>query len=356
MEDYRITGGVRLSGDLANNEYLLSYENLKSRMDKKISFYRLGETYDEGNGYFIRTHSHELQYSLKWPFNDIASLQGSFAYRNNRNVLQASDLYSLNQTNTYEHWGILNIAYVFDNTINTGLNLFNGTRYKIFAQMYHQDSAMAQMLGQQGIKNSTMYVVGVDFRHYQKIHREIIWANRFAASTSFGEQKLIYYLGGVDNNLFPQFNHSTNIDISQNYAYQALATNMRGFDQNIRNGNSFAVINSELRIPIVQYLARRPLRSDFLKNLQIIGFADVGTAWSGKNPFDSVANINKTTINNGPSLTVILETQRQPIVAGYGFGLRSKLFGYFIRADYAWGYVDYVIQTPIFYLSFSLDF
>ena len=44
-----------------------------------------------------------------------------------------------------------------------------------------------------------MIVLGIDFRKYTRIHRELIWANRFAASTSFGPTKLLYYLGGVDN-------------------------------------------------------------------------------------------------------------------------------------------------------------
>ncbi len=38
LEDYRITGGVRLNLNLSNNEYLLSYANLKKRMDKEIYF------------------------------------------------------------------------------------------------------------------------------------------------------------------------------------------------------------------------------------------------------------------------------------------------------------------------------
>ena len=36
LEDYRITGGFRLSGDLNSNEYYMSYENLKKRLDKTI--------------------------------------------------------------------------------------------------------------------------------------------------------------------------------------------------------------------------------------------------------------------------------------------------------------------------------
>ncbi|MCD4679609.1 MAG: hypothetical protein K8S00_04410, partial [Bacteroidales bacterium] len=82
-------------------------------------------------------------------------------------------------------------------------------------------------------------------RKYIKIHRTFIWANRFAASTSFGNNRLIYYMGGVDNWLFPKFNNSVPVAFDQGYAYQTLATNMRGFDQNIRNGNSFFVYNTE---------------------------------------------------------------------------------------------------------------
>ena len=40
FEDHRIVGGFRLALDLNNNDYLLAYENLKRRMDKRISFQR----------------------------------------------------------------------------------------------------------------------------------------------------------------------------------------------------------------------------------------------------------------------------------------------------------------------------
>ena len=60
---------------------------------------------------------------------------------------------------------------------------------------------------------------------------------------------------------------------------------MRGFDQNIRNGNSFMVINSELRLPVFKYLLNTPTRIGIIDNFQVVGFGDVGTAWSGPSPF-----------------------------------------------------------------------
>ena len=192
----------------------------------------------------------------KWHFSDVSAVRGSVAYRNDRLVALATDYNSLRFPNLYLHWVSGRLEYVFDNTLPTGVNLFNGTRLKVFGEYYKQAD----------ISKTGMVVLGTDIRHYQKIHREVIWANRFASGTSFGEERIIYYLGSTDNWLVPRFNNETPIDFSQNYYFQALATNLRGFEQNIRNGNSFALINSELRVPIFRYLLNRPIKSDFIRN------------------------------------------------------------------------------------------
>jgi hypothetical protein len=44
------------------------------------------------------------------------------------------------------------------------------------------------------------------------------------------------------------------------------------------------------------------------------------------------------------------------LVEGFGGGLRSRILGYFLRGDLAWGVEDGRIRKPIFYLSLSLDF
>ena len=162
-------------------------------------------------------------------------------------------------------------------------------------------------------------------------------------------------MGGVDNWLFPKFNITTPVDQEQNYAYQTLATNMRGFNQNIRNGNSFMLFNSELRFPIFRYLANKPIKSDFLNNFQIVGFGDVGTAWTGLHPYSDENFLFTNTIER-PPLNITVKLQRDPIVGGFGFGARTRILGYFIRADVAWGVEDLVVNPAIFYLSLSLDF
>ena len=162
-------------------------------------------------------------------------------------------------------------------------------------------------------------------------------------------------MGGVDNWLLPKFNSNINIDQNQNWTYQTLATNMRGFQQNIRNGNSFIVLNSELRMPVFRYFLDRPLRNNFLNHFQLIAFGDVGTAWTGPNPWSEENALYTQIIEQGP-IRVTVKRQVDPFVGGFGFGVRSSLLGYFIRADWAWGVEDYTLMPSMFYLSLGLDF
>ena len=183
----------------------------------------------------------------------------------------------------------------------------------------------------------------------------MVWANRVAGSTSFGNRKLVYYLGGVDNWLMPKFDNSIQIDPNNNYFFQTIATPVRGFFQNARNGNSFAVINSELRIPIIKMLTWKPMKSDFAENFMIVGFADAGASWTGVDPYSAENSFNTTIVRDG-NLLITIENQKEPIIYGYGFGLRSRLFGYYVRFDWSWGVDDGVLLPSVKYLSLSMDF
>jgi len=357
LEDYKITAGVRLSGNLNSNEYLLTYEDRRKRLDRQIVLHRQAFLNVQGGASLVKIHTHEGRYFLKWPFNEVASVRGAVQYRNDRTVYMATDYGNLLAKNRYNNWGGFVAEFVFDNTIRRGLNLYNGTRLKVFGELFQGLDSLVKAKNEDNRFKQDLWVVGVDVRHYQKVHREIVWATRFAASTSFGHQKLIYYMGGVDNWLIPKFDNSVRVATDQNYAYQTLATPMRGFYQNIRNGNSFAVINSELRVPLFRYLFNRPMRSDFLNTFQVVGFGDVGTAWTGRDPYSEENSLNTTIIGApGNPISVILKNHQEPIVGGYGFGLRARIWGYFVRLDWSWGVVDRVILPRLTYLSFSLDF
>jgi hypothetical protein len=128
------------------------------------------------------------------------------------------------------------------------------------------------------------------------------------------------------------------------------------FEQNIRNGNTFAVINTEIRFPVFQYAFNRPLRSEFLHNFQVVPFFDIGSAWVGDNPYSEDNTFNQKIIDIKPIRAKVINV-RDPIVAGFGGGLRTKLLGYFVRFDVAWGIQDAEInKKPVYYVSLTQDF
>jgi hypothetical protein len=349
FEDYRITGGFRFAADFNSNEYLLSIENLKGTFDKQLIYHR--ETYSSSDSTDFKIYSQDVHFSMSKPITPVLALKGTLSYRYDRHVILAEDMATLNSPNITQQWASLKGEIIFDNTRQRTINIYLGTRFKIFGEYYRELTS----------KKSDMVVLGIDFRKYIHIHRDLIWANRFAASTSFGPTKLLYYLGGVDNwmgylfNKVPMFDNSIPVTPNVNYGFQALATNMRGFSQNVRNGNSFALINSELRWPVIRYFAGHPLKSNFLNSIQIIGFGDVGTAWSGKSPWSGTNGYDTQTVSSGP-VSVTLDSNRDPIVEGFGAGLRAQVLGYFVRTDWAWGVENGYILPRIFYLSLSLDF
>ena len=350
FENYRVTGGVRLSANFDSNEYLVSVESLKGKFDKQLIFHRLAFLGSSGDTLY-KTHTHNIYLSYGKPITPALALKGTLSYRNDRIVPLSTDMATLNMNGMSRHWASLKGEVIYDDTRKRCINIYYGTRFKIFGEYYRELTT----------KKSDMIVLGADFRNYTKIHRELIWANRIAASTSWGPTKLIYYLGGVDNwmgyffSKYTMFDTSIPVNPDVNYGFQAIATNMRGFSQNARNGNNFVLINSEIRWPVVRYLAGHPLRSNFLNSIQLVGFGDIGTAWTGLTPWSGENSYDEEIFENGP-VKVTLNSNRGPILAGFGAGARVQLMGYFVRADWAWGIEDNFILPKMFYLSFSLDF
>ena len=344
LEDKRISGVVRSSFSLDNNEYFISYEDLARRLDRQLVFHRM--TYDAADeNSYIKHHLHDANYIFKWPFSPVLALKGTLIFKYDNQVYKSIDDISLAKPDVNTYWGGTRLELIFDNTRPVMTNIMYGLRYKLFAEYY------------QGINKSELNLItaGFDIRHYSKIHRTFIWANRLAFGTSFGSTRLLYYLGGTDNTFLPSFNTKQAVDTTMNFAFQTLGTNLRGFPQNIRNGNTFAVINTELRFPVFRYLLNRPIKSQFINNFQIVGFGDIGSAWLGLNPYSDENIMVPETYYQKP-ITVIVKTPRNPLVGGMGLGLRTTVFGYFLRFDVAWGIEELHVYSPRYVLSFSLDF
>ncbi len=345
FEDYKIVGGYRTSFGLQNSDFAVAFIDLKNRVDKTISGQRVSQTFtnDFSQSKLI---SHLVNYTLSYPLSEVARVSGTAIFRTDRLSALALDNFSLSRPIGNLNQVGAKVEYVFDNTLKRGTNIMYGARAKVFAEFYDGVDE----------KNATTQVYGFDARHYTKVHRCMILALRLSGSTSLGSRRVNYFLGGLDRWLITPRSEATALANDERLFYQALASPLRGFNKNIKNGNSFALANAEIRFPVFRYFSNKPLRSEFFESFQLVGFADAGTAWNGSSsPFEK-ENIYNQTVNDFGSGIIRFQDLNSPIVYGFGFGVRAKLLGYFARFDWGWGVENETIQPRVFSVSLSLDF
>lgn len=345
FENKIFTAGFRLSGSLENSRYMLSFTDQALRWDRSWIFERQGVTQPVNNQTYVNTHIHLLRRQWKYAIDEVRSLRIQGLFRLDRNTPLSTDAFNLTKPITFDNQVGIQVAYVLDNTRQRMINIPEGTRYRAWFEYYGNPSQRSETFG----------TIGIDFRTYRQLWRNIIWANRFSADWSIGEQRLLHLLGGVDNVLSLTPNAETPIDPNVNYAYQTRLAPLRGFNANARNGSHMALINSEIRIPIWSTLSNKPVESNLMETLQFVGFADVGSAWNGKHPYDSDNTFNQVTVTQNP-ITVTIDNNREPVIWGTGFGLRAKVLGYWLRTDWSWGVDDGRWQDRLFNLSLHLDF
>lgn len=358
FEDVKFSGGFRLAtSNLSDYDVLFSFMNYRKRLDWGAMMYRTNQEVLINNFYNGLIRSNLYMVNLQYPFDKARSIRAKIGPRFDRIIVKGEDVASLSAPDAKRNYAQVDLEYVYDNTLNPVLNIWKGLRYKAYFDWFAQLSKVTT-------EGRFMMNAGFDVRHYLPIYRNIIWAVRGAGDFSWGNQKVIYYLGGVDgwlmfgqnqkdNGSYRYFDPTNTPAPDIDYAYQSLAVNLRGFKQNVANGNNAVVINSEIRAPVFASLLNKPINNAFVRNFQLVQFVDLGAAWNGA--FDKIER--PSVIYGSPPLTVKTKAGGiGPFAGGYGFGARSTLLGYFMRFDAAWQLNGFFKGKPIMYFAMGMDF
>ncbi len=358
FEDYFIETGLRISPDFNEKEYFSVFENLRHQVDWQYVYYRKSnKKYKYLRQNIIdkyNTTSNLFRVRAKYPFSVFKSISMAANLRIDKINLYASDTISLNDNSNKEQRISLKFEYIFDNTSRIGINLLEGNRSKIFMEVYNKFNFSLNSNNKFSLSKGFMTVLGYDFRHYFKIINHSVLAFRAAGQTSFGSESNIYFLGGIENWQFSKYENEVQAIKNEKIAYKILAANLRGFGYNAKSGSSFAIFSSELRIPIIKYFINS--NKPFLRDFQLNFFLDAGMTWNGISPFSKENTSNIKYIEVPPTIKLKLLYYSDPLIAGYGFGVRSTLFGYFLKLDYGWGIETRKIRKPILYFSIGHDF
>lgn len=367
LEDHRFYGGIMAATDFRSGDVFAEYNYLKTPIDFGAKFLRSVIKQDvdaEGTLVSQQYNKNILEVSAAMPLNAKSKVAvkpfialTKFENLDPNLVGQALTSASapLRRNNNYIG---AKVEYVFDNSIIRGMNLIEGTRGK--ASFSHYEGITD--------KERSFSRLSLDLRHYQKIHRDLIFATRAYYGKSFGRMPAKFMLGGMDNWLFNRTEQGgTNNPLRDEFSkdnvenpdifFAEFVTSLRGFNYNTFFGTDVLLFNAEIRFPIIKYFYRGPISSNFFRNLQFVGFYDIGSAWTGPSPFSSDNEVN-TEIIERPNSVFRAEIQNfsSPWLQSYGVGMRTVILGFYMKFDLAWPIEDYRVQSPRLFATLGFDF
>ncbi|MBX2967459.1 MAG: PD40 domain-containing protein [Cyclobacteriaceae bacterium] len=360
LENYRFYGGIMSSIDLRNADVYAEFQYLPKLIDFSTRFDRKAirwEPYRDGNIYHYSLNKLEVGGAI--PITDRLRFSANVFGALTRSVDLGVASFPINppsaEPNVNYYSGIRS-ELVYDNSITTGLNMMEGTRGKLRINHY------------QGINNAdnSFSQVTLDIRHYQKIYRGMVLAVRGFGGSFFGRSPKQYLLGGMDNWAFNKTSYrgrdsEGNENIlgtraqNQDILFVEFATNLRGFQYATLFGQNVLLMNAEFRVPVAKTLSSSPISSNFFRNMQLIAFYDIGTSWSGPPPFNSGTSVRIDRITNGP-FEIDIKNFLNPWLYSYGAGMRTVIFGYYMKFDLAWPVQNFEVGKPQFLFTLGFDF
>lgn len=346
LENHLFKAGAFVTANLRNADLWGEYAYLANKLDWKFRYDRKVYSQDiDADAQKIRYNRFAL--TATYPFSLLSRLSITGMYSSNR----LFSTYNLAAPEDYAGYAGTSVQYLLDKTVQAGANLRTGLRLDVVAEA-HKD-----------VQNAGDYVrFGLDARYYYKISNTFYVASRFSASHQLGLRAPAAMLGGMENWLFNKNETRTqesplglNGLANRDVFMSNFVAPLRGFSLNKLSGNSHLLLNVEIRMPVKSLMAIES--SSLLNSLQLVGFTDVGTAWSGSSPFEKSNGFN-TNVYGGKTnpFQATVTDYRNPFLVGYGFGARAAVFGYFVKFDYAFGLENKEVKPPVAYLTLGYDF
>lgn len=363
LDNHQFTGGIMTAMNFeSGGDVWFEYEYLKSRLDFRGRYDRKTLRVTQGDFSFQKYVLTKVETGVSYPLSIhsrvyAAPFVAKTQYFNlNEDSLVFSKNPELNQLDISYAGGKL--EYVYDRTEPMGLYAFTGTKGKVGFVHYQGLNA-----GNRSFSNFYL-----DLRNYQKIHKNIVLASKLYVGSFMGANPQSYLVGGMDNWLFNSFyNPPVNRPEPSPVRNPTGAENsnllfadfvdLRGFDYDEIRGRNVMTFSTELRLPLFSYLTRGNITSNFVKNFQLVGFYDIGTAWNDAAPWERVNDQNTEVINTtGSPFLIVLNNFNNPWLQSYGAGLRTVFMNYYVKFDAARPIRNYKNEDLRFYFTLGYNF
>lgn len=354
LGNHNIVAAASVNGSLSDASFYTAYNRMKSRANIGLSLQQLplyryygtdymrldvkGREEDVWANVFLRDVIRSAAAYVSYPFSQFQRMEfgASAVYYKSDVVYRGRTLRTSEPFQVSDRIDDLSYiqpmtALVFDNTLFGWTGPVFGRRYRL---------QLSRTLG-----NFEFTEGMLDFRNYVNWQQKIVLATRFMSLTRYGTDadRFGVYWGGP---YYVRGYDATSFDLdgdectsSRFEAGDASVSMCPVRDQLI--GSSAALMNAELRVPII-----RELQIGFLgafPPVDLVTFLDGGVAWDGM-ICNRTSPVNPRVCDDGASQDVRFVLQRKPgqdpylyrqPLFSYGLGLRFNVFYTVLRLDYA---------------------
>lgn len=363
LDNHVFTGGIMTALDFnSGGDIWFEYEYLKSRLDFRGRFDRKTIRVSEDDITFQKYVLTQVEAGVSYPLNVNSRIYAAPLVAKSQYFNLNSDSLIYGQNPDQNRFDVNyvggKVEFVYDRTEPMGLYSHTGLKAKVGFMHY-------QGLNHGDRSFSNFYL---DLRNYQKIHKNITLASKLYVGSFMGNNPQNYLVGGMDNWLFNEFyNPPSNRPEPSPIRNPTGAENsnilfadfvdLRGFDYDEIRGRNVITFTSELRLPLFSYLTRGNITSNFVRNFQLVGFYDIGSAWNDFAPWERVNDQNTEVINTeGSPFVIVLNNFNNPWLQSYGAGLRTVLLNYYVKFDVARPIRNYETEDLKFYFTLGYNF
>ena len=392
LGNHRLMFASNLVFDLRDSDYVIRYSYLENRTNYHLNFFHTSRQFQTlsaqnvpGGGQFVDIEQLRFRtfgggVTAEYPINKFKRVEyGANFLAINQDATQFSG--AGNDRDDSNAFLRPEITFINDQTLPGFLVPRGGNRYSV--SLSASPPFTKNTLGFVSLTGDARKYINLGFNGLYTL------ALRGSGGISFGGDSQSFFMGGMNGWINRQFsNNNFPIDDLEDIFITVPANPLRGFEYNSIFGDRYALFNVEFRFPLIAALLPGPIPFIPLRNIQAVGFFDVGSAWGddiafdinqdGTNDvvtneadldfkffqeetffFDSDLNqVSESEFNNlpagqqGGSFT----TSTNDILMGTGFGLRSIILGLPFRYDLGWRFNGSTFKDPIHYFTLGIDF
>ncbi|WP_412068429.1 peptidase MA family metallohydrolase [Rubrivirga sp. IMCC43871] len=336
LGDHRVGLATNLVLDLRNADYVLSYQNRARRTQFGLEGFHLArQLRDPTNRTIYRYRNYGVVASARRPLDKFRRVDAEVGLLG----VSLTDLSDLGERARSRLFAVPRVTYTVDHTVPGRLGPSSGVRYA------------GSLSGAPG--PDAFFVTAIaDGRRYWPLGQGFGLALRGSAGLSVGPDPQRFYAAGVQNWVKSEF-RSLPVESPDDFVFATPVLPIRGFGFNEAAGDRFALVNAEVRVPLIAALLPGPVPLVPLYDVQTVAFVDAGMiADGGLDVFRTVMEDD----DDDPETEPVEYRVFEDVLLGAGVGLRTFVLGYPVRLDWGWPFDGREVGDGRLYFSVGLDF